>query len=141
MYNEALLAVDPGASNLSGLANALPRMLIEVEAELSEEDKAVWDAVTWLNEAVDSAWDDPKCYGTRFVNIHPEVRKYVKQLVDYSYSTNHMRRVAAHPVMRLVVEQMRILAEVELPDYMPVSGLTLWSEAYNICVIRSGGKI
>jgi hypothetical protein len=133
-YRQAIFAVDPGACNLSGLARSLPDMLAAIEAESGVISVKVSWNVRRLNEAVTRAWKRDGT-GTRTVNTDSNVKRYVARLVTQAYASpedriQHMN--ARHPIMRLVIDQMRQLAEVAYPDNTP-DYTEKWSGSYDIC--------
>ena len=138
-YRDAVFAVDPGACNLSGLAKSLPDMFDAIEVELGERDTVVRSMIALLNSCVDSAWEFAHAnnLGTAHVNTAPDVKRVMKQLLFYAYDVKEMRRVAAHPIMRMMFDQMKQLSGVPEPDNPLYT--THWGEAYDICKERSGG--
>ena len=129
-YRQAILAVNPGACNLSGLARSLPNMLAVAEEELDEADFTVRETVDEINRAVDIAWEEKR--SSLHVNTHPMVQHYVVRLNNMAFVTRDMRRVASHPIIRLVVDQMRQLSGAMTPDEPLYT--TRWREAYDRCV-------
>ena len=128
-YRMAILAVDPGACNLSGLANDLPRMLDDIQEELGEIDPELINEIDQLLFAISDAWKVKR--STRYVNTHPYIKASVQRLAGWAFETQYMRRVPSHPVMRLMIDQMRQLAEVPTPDEPLYT--ERWGEAYDMC--------
>jgi hypothetical protein len=104
-------------------------MLAVAEEELDEIDNTVRGVVDEINRAVDIAWEEKR--SSLHVNTHPMVREYVVRLSNMAFVTEDMRQVAHHPIIRLVVDQMRQLSGANIPDEQHY--MTRWSEAYDIC--------
>ena len=134
VYRQAILAVNPGAVNLSGLARDLGNFLWLAEEELDERDDTVRESMDIVNRAVDIAWTEK--HSSLHINTHPMVQQYVVRLSNMAFVTEDMRRVASHPTIRLVVDQMRQLSGAMMPDD-PLY-LERWSEAYDLCI--EGGQ-
>lgn len=130
VYRQAILAVNPGAVNLSGLGRDMGDFLWLAEHELDEVDDKVRESIDIINRAVDIAWTEKS--STQYVNTHPMVQQYVVRLSNMAFVTEEMRRVASHPTIRLVVDQMRQLTGAMMPDDLLY--LERWSEAYDACV-------
>ena len=134
-YRDTFIIVDSGASNLSALARLLPDMVEAIELELMETDYVVRDAVKLLHQALDNAWNRWHSAGGFDINTDEAVRLHVRVLVSMSYEVDTMRRVAAHPIMRLMVDQMRFLASLDMPEN-PLYHIH-WQEAYDICEAKA----
>ncbi len=128
-YRQAVFAVDPGACNLSGLARSLPEMLGHIEKELNEVDNEVREVVDEINRAVDIAWEEKR--SSLHVNTHLLVAEYVDKLNRMAFVTEDMRRVAFHPIIRLMTDQMRQLSGTPTPDESLYT--ERWGEAYDLC--------
>ena len=131
-YRQAIFAVDPGACNLSGLARSLPDMLAVAEEELDEVDDVVRTTVDVINRAVDIAWEEK--HSSLHVTTHPLVAEYVGKLNRMAFVTEDMRRVASHPIIRLMTDQMRQLSGAPSPDEPLYT--ERWGEAYDTCKRR-----
>ena len=65
-YRMAILAVDPGACNLSGLANDLPRMLDDIQEELGEIDPELTNEIDQMRQLAEVPTPDEPLYTTRW---------------------------------------------------------------------------
>ena len=129
-YRMAIASVDPGAVNISGLAHSLVDWLPDIEEELNEQDALVSTILLDLQSAC-LASNANNTYGR---NTDGLVVACVKVLAGLAFVTEDMRRVASHPIIRLVVSQMAQLAGVIIDD--PYY-LARWGEAYDIALEKS----
>lgn len=130
VWREAMMAVDPGAVNVSGLVHSLPDMIEHVESVIGKTDKDLKYQVRVFRKVLDAAWvkvfaDDTK--GTGWVNTHPNVKRQVKRLALRAFEREHLNPVASHPVLRLVISQMMELAGVTSPE---PGFFIAWGSAY-----------
>ena len=124
--------VSGSAINLSGIANDLCTWLPDIEEELEEHDEELATEVEQLLFAIKDAWKVKR--STAYVNTHPYIKASVQRLSNWAFETEHLRRVPSHPIMRLMIDAMRSLAGVPMPDD-PLY-LDRWGEADDICKER-----
>lgn len=127
-YRNAIASVDPGAVNVSGLAASLCDWIGLIEADLNEWDRMVEGVLFDIRYTCQEAWDMGNAWTSK-VNTNRRVVEHVTTLVTYAYYTDNLRRVASHPIIRLVVSQMAQLAGIIIDDPLY---LERWSEAYDI---------
>ena len=135
-YKYAIWAVDPGASNLSGVANSLIEVVPKIEEELEEQDGELQYALNKLKETISEAWKEKE--STDYINRHPMVASKVKLLSDWAFMTATLRRVPSHPIFRLMIDQMRQLAGLQIPD--DPYYFNRWDEAFTLCEKRSSNE-
>lgn len=127
-YRNAIASVDPGAVNVSGLAASLCDWIGLIEADLNEWDTKVEGVLFDIRYTCQAVWDTGNAWTSK-VNTNKHVVEHVTQLARYAYHTDDLRRVASHPIIRLIVSQMAQLADVIIDDPLY---LERWSEAYDI---------
>ena len=132
-YRSAIAAVDPGAVNVSGLAHSLCDWIGLIEADLNEWDRDVEGVLFDIRWACQHAWDMGGT-GTRDVNRNKHVVEHVDRLAKFAFDTDEMRRVACHPIIRLVVSQMAQLSGIVISD--PYY-LDRWGDAYDTAKERA----
>ena len=126
-YRMAIAAVDPGAVNISGLAHSLGDWIGLIEADVNEWDRDVEGVIFDIKVMCQQAWNQGGT-GTRDVNTNKHVVEHVGRLAGYAFNTDEMRRVACHPIIRLVVSQMAQLSGVFIDD---PHYLDRWRDAYD----------
>lgn len=108
IYRQGVYAVDPGACNISGLINSLPEIAGAIETELGIRDHIAAGWIAGAKQAVRAAWDNTN--SSVMVNSDHDVGYHVVHMAHLAYCDNTTSPVFAHPVMRLLVDQMAMLA-------------------------------
>ena len=125
-YRMAIAAVNPGAVNVSGLAHSLGDWIGLIEADINEWDRDVEGVIFDIKIMCQQAWNKGGT-GTGDVNTNQHVAEHVERLTMFAFDSGKMRRVACHPIIRLIVSQMAQLAGVIVEDPLY---LIRWSDAY-----------
>jgi len=114
-------ASDYGPCNLSGIQFDLKENIEQAESELREQAPELHELNRQLRRALDIVFD----MGTRERNTHPTVVEVVGKMHDMAFSTEHLNRVANHPLPGLMISYMAGLAGY--PNKDPL-GLTRYTE-------------
>ena len=131
-YQSALQCVEIGPVNISGVQHDMQRWIDQAEADLIERSPELTEVNKSLRKACDEAWGKSWSGelkgGTNACNRYPAVAKAVRRLNQMCYETEHLNRVASHPLVRLPVCQLAQLAGIISNDPLYQ---TRFGEAYN----------
>ncbi len=121
-------ASDYGPVNLSGIQFDLATWIDQAEFETGERDPVLSAINKVLRVALDSVPTPPggNRPSTDDCNRHPSVVRLVGMMADSALSTEHMTRVANHPLVLLPISYMAQLAGYIVDD--PLASQR-WGEA------------